>query len=112
MLIYYISTTYLFPVEIGRCLKAAVFYPAVTAVGENMTTSVLFIIKNKASVQNFIILGIKLAVLEPFEVLPVYTGFTGKYRHKNGKTSINHTFLTFHDYLLLSLSSSVIWKLS
>ena len=101
MPIFYISTTYLFPVKIGRCLKAAVFYPAVTAVGENMTPSVLFIIKNKASVQNFIILGIKLAVLEPFKVLPVFTGFTSKYRQKNGKTSINHPFLTFYDFLLL-----------
>ena len=64
MLIYYISITPLSPVEIGRCLKAAVFCTAVTAVGENMTpivtSSVLLTIKNKASMQNFIILGIKL----------------------------------------------------
>ena len=62
--------------------------------------------------QNFIILGIKLAVLEPFKVLPVFTVFTGKYRQKNGRTRTNHPFLTFHDYLLFSLSFSVIWKLS
>ena len=96
--------------------KGGGFYPAVTAVGENMTPivnlSFLFIIKNKASVQNFIILGIKLAVLEPFKVLTVFTGFISKYRQKNGKTSTNHPFLTFHDYLLFSLSFSVIWKLS
>ena len=108
MLIYYISTTYLFPFEIGRCLKTAVFDPAVTAVGKNMTPivnlSFLFIIKNKASIQNFIILGIQLAVLELFKVLLVFTGFTGKYRQKNGKTSTNHPFLTFYDYLLFSLS--------
>jgi hypothetical protein len=58
--------------------KSGGFYPAVTAVGENMTPivnlSFLFIIKNKASTQNFIILGTKLAVLEPFKVLPVNTG--------------------------------------
>jgi hypothetical protein len=93
MLIYYISTTYLFPVEIGRCSKTAV-----------VNLSFLFIIKNKASIQNFIILGIQLAVLELFKVLPVFTGFTGKYRQKNGKTSTNHPFLTFYDYLLFSLS--------
>jgi hypothetical protein len=93
MLIYYISTTYLFPVEIGRCSKTAV-----------VNLSFLFIIKKKASIQNFIILGIQLAVLELFKVLPVFTGFTGKYRQKNGKTSTNHPFLTFYDYLLFSLS--------
>ena len=93
MPIYYISTTYLFPVEIGTCSKTAV-----------VNLSFLFIIKNKASIQNFIILGIQLAVLELFKVLPVFTGFTGKYRQKNGKTSTNHPFLTFYDYLLFSLS--------
>ena len=96
--------------------KGGGFYPAITAVGVNMTpilnSSVLFIIKNKASVQNFIILGIKLAVLEPLKVLPVFTGFTGKYLQKNGKTSTSYPFLTFHDYLLFSMSFSVIWKLS
>jgi hypothetical protein len=112
MLIYYISTTYLFPLEIGKCLKSAVFYP----ISKNMTPifnySVLFIIKNEASLQNFILLGIKLAVLERFKVILVFTGtgFTGKYQQKNGKTSPNHPFLTFHDYLLFSLFFSVIWK--
>ena len=76
MLIYYISDTYLFPVEIRRCLQAAVSYPAITAVGENITPiqnlSVLFIIRNKAFIQNFIILEIKLPILQPFKFYRFY----------------------------------------